>query len=531
MKKKTTKLLTLLLSLLIAFSVISGCNNGGPKDVDNPDVIYISAWDSGYGVEWLNNIAKGFMDKNPNITVKVESTTLRDKATAPLSSKTYYDLIFCDNTDLVGGSTTTKFPGYDTTFTEITDVVTTKLEGENVSIAEKLNNEMLKFSTINDKFYYLPAMVSLWGMTYNNDVLKNYFVPKTSYEMQVLCNELKSDKSITAPIIFSGDTDYWNPILWTWWAQYDGKKSYDAFFTGCDVNGKMTIDIFSSLGRLRALEEVETFLTPVNAYSDPSSIGMLYMQAQLKYLQGKYAFMANGSWLENEMMASFNESGAEMADIRFMDVPVISSIVEKLSFYSEGETAWAELSLAKKTKYDAKLKATIDYIDSGKTTSAPEGVTSEDIDIIEEARTITYLTGMYYNVVIPCYSQKTSVAKEFLKYMYSNEGIRNYLATDCGAVMPVKYDFLSETETSEYSNIRKQLMKALNGKNVIYTDYNQKIVRLGGLKSFAISGTLETNFGALYEADRVSAYDIFMYDYNYYRTGNAWANILAAAGY
>ena len=373
----------------------------------------------------------------------------------------------------------------------------------------------------------MPLQSTVWGLSYNVDVLSKYFIPKTSYEMELLCNQLKSDSSITAPIIFTGDTDYWDPILWTWWAQYEGKDSYDAFFKGQTVSGKYTTDIFSAIGRLRALEQVETFLTPSNGYCDPSSTGYLYMQGQLYYLQGKYAFMANGGWLENEMAPSFR--GSKMANIDFMDIPVISSIVEKLSFYEDGETAFQELSATKKANYDAKLKEMIDFVD-GDSTTKPVGVTDEDMAIVEEARSLYFLTEMYYHAAIPCYSKRIDHAKDFLRYLYSDEAAKIYANDTIGSLLPIKHDFLSTEEISQISPLKQTLLEKLNTKEIIMYSYQDPIVYQGGLTDFAISGTLEANFGSVNEKDRVSAYNVFMYDYNYYRSGNAWQNLMQAAG-
>lgn len=525
MKKILVRLSAAIMMCSMVLSTGVACNKE-PSDTKDPKTLYISAWDSGYGIEWLNKVKAAYEAKNPEITVKIESTTLADKAVAPLSSKTYYDVVFCDNLELVEGSQYAKFPGYETNYVEITDIVTSEIEGENVSIKDKLNSQALEFSDMDGKFFYLPVMASIWGLSYNKDILSNYYIPKTSYEMQLLCNELKSDSSVSAPIIFAGDADYWDSILWTWWAQYDGSDSFNAFFQGADANGKMSLDIFSSLGRLRALEEVETFLTPNNGYCDSRSSGYLYMQAQLKYLQGKYAFMANGSWLENEMAASFKDSGTEMANIEFMEIPVISSIVEKLSFYEDGDTSWIELSNQKKQSYDEKLSAIVAYVDAGMSGSLPSGIQEEDIAIVKSARDIFYLTGLYYSVVIPCYTEKANLAKDFLKFMYSNEGITSFLSTDLGSILPVKYDSLNLS----FSGARKVLADALTYKDVIMYNFNHPAVRLGGLVDFAIPGTLEVNFGSPYVNDRHSAYEVFMYDYNYYRNGNAWSNILSAVG-
>lgn len=529
LKKTFTKLIVIAMAFIMTTSIFTGCKKS-EKNYDDPNTLFISIWDSGYGIDWLEEIADQYEKNNPNITVEVESTSLRDKASVPLTNKTYYDIVICDSTNLVVDSTTSKFAGHDTTFAEITDVFDSKADGETVTIREKLTELTAKFCDVNGKNFYMPITSTVWGLSYNVDALSNYYIPKTSYEMELLCDQLKKDTSITAPIIFTGDTDYWDPILWTWWAQYDGKESYEAFFSGRTKEGKLTKDIFASLGRLRALEEVEKFLTPANNYCDPNSTGYLYMQGQLKYLQGKYAFMANGGWLENEMAASFKGSGAKMANIDFMDIPVISSIVEKLSFYEEGEEiAFSSLDASKKAAYDAKLKAIIDYVD-GESTSKPEGVTSDDVEMVKKARNLYFLTEMYFTAAIPSYSSRIEIAKDFMRYLYSDEAAKIYTLSDIGSLLPIKHEFLTDAEMDSLSNLKKNLIRAVNEKDLFIYNYLEPVVYKGGLTDFAKTGTLETNFGSRNPRDRVSAYEIFMYDIRYYEKGNAWQNLVDASG-
>ena len=527
LKKTFTKLVVMTLAFVFVVSVFGGCSKP-KKNYNDPNTVFISAWDSGFGLGWLEQIADKYEENNPGITIDIESTTLRDKATLPLTSESYYDIVMADSVGLMTASQHSRFAGFETDYTEITDVYDSCAPGESKTIRSKLTDLTAEFIDVNGKNFYMPMQSTVWGLSYNVDVLSNYYIPKTSYEMELLCDQLKKDTSINAPIIFTGDTDYWDPILWTWWAQYEGKDSYDAFFRGQTTDGKYTPDIFSAIGRLRALEQVETFLTPTNGYCDSNSTGYQYMQGQLYYLQGKYAFMANGGWLENEMAASFK--GSQMANIDFMDVPVISSIVERLSFYEEGEeVAFSTLDATKKAAYDAKLKAIIDYVD-GESTSKPEGVIDDDVAIVEEARSLYFLTEMYYHAAIPCYSKRIDHAKNFLRYLYSDEAAKIYAKADIGSLLPIKHDFLSSEEISQISPLKQTLLEKLNTKQIIMYSYNDPIVYQGGLTDFAISGTLEANFGSVNPIDRVSAYNVFMYDYNYYRQGNAWDNLMQAAG-
>lgn len=74
--------------------------------------------------------------------------------------------------------------------------------------------------------------------------------------------------------------------------------------------------------------------------------------------------------------------GLDDHDPEFMQIPIISDIVETLELYEDGTTAYSTLSAAKKAAYDTALRAIIDYVD-GDTETAPQykGVAVSQNDI------------------------------------------------------------------------------------------------------------------------------------------------------
>ncbi len=93
-----------------------------------------------------------------------------------------------------------------------------------------------------------------------------------------------------------------------------------------------------------------------------------------------------------------------------MKTPVISSIVEKLE-----DTAMT----------DATLSKIVAEVDEGKTSS--ELCSANDFARIKQARNLLYNNASEQYVFIPEYSNAIDGAKEFLKYLYSDEGILTYL--------------------------------------------------------------------------------------------------------
>lgn len=524
-KKALLKILCVGLISVLAVPAI-GCGTSQEVIPENATVIYVSMWDSGYGTDWMKKVIDNYNAKEKGIYVKMDTTALRDKALLPAIAKTDYDVLIADNSSYIKESLVSNIKGYDSTYVDITDVIKSTYEGEDKTLEDKMIEDAKTFAKVNGKYYFMPLICNYWGMTYNIDVLDRYYIPRTTYEFEKLCQELKTDKSLTAPIIFSGDTDYWDPLLWMWWAQYDTKESYEAFFRAEDLTGKKTADIFASKGRLRALQVLEKMLNYDNGYTDPDSTGYQYMQAQVKYLSGDYAFMANGGWLDAEMKEVFSKSTS--AKIGVLETPIISSIVEKLSFYTDSDDYY-DLSEEKIATYDAKLCEIVSYIDQGMTGELPTGVTSDDVETVKAARDVFYLNGLSFAASIPCYSSHVEEAKDFMKYLYSNEVVREIVSSNIGSMLPLDHSFLSETEKENFPYTIKHMIEFIGEKKMIYLPLNSPYVYDGGLTDFRMNGTMEVNFGSKNPSDRKTAMDVFMFDYNYYHSGNAWKNLLESS--
>ena len=86
--KLLTKLFALVLSLLLTVPMVTGCMAGNEDEYvpEGSTVIYMSMWDSGYGVEWMENIIKAYNAKETGVYVKMDPTALRDKALLPVLS-------------------------------------------------------------------------------------------------------------------------------------------------------------------------------------------------------------------------------------------------------------------------------------------------------------------------------------------------------------------------------------------------------------------------------------------------------------
>ena len=189
-----------------------------------------------------------------------------------------------------------------------------------------------------------------------------------------------------------------------WEAQYDGLDYYyNNMLALKDENGvSPSKEVFTKKdGRYQALKVLENIVTPTTVH--PMCTSTNFTNVQKLFLDGEAVFGVNGGWL-------MNESSGKVKNIVMMKTPVISSIVEKLE-----DTAMT----------DATLSAIITEIDEGKTSS--ELCSANDFARIKQARNLVYNNASEQYVFIPEYSNAIDGAKEFLKYLYSDEGIATYM--------------------------------------------------------------------------------------------------------
>ena len=157
--------------------------------------------------------------------------------------------------------------------------------------------------------------------------------------------------------------------------------------------------------------------------------------------QSEALFCINGSWLENEAKANFSESRTDV-----IKTPVISSLVNRLSFHDQlGSAAAEEDKLIELIQY-------VDAVDAGQTPEQPDGVTEDDIRKVTEARHYAYMAGgIDHQAYIPAYSAHLEEAKDFLRFMYSAEGMTTYYQTLSGATLPATpVTAYPEIEMSEF---------------------------------------------------------------------------------
>ena len=522
--KKLTTAAALALGGIMFAIPCAGC--GQREYEDNEDTVVIDFFKGDYGIDFINNLADAFMAKHEGKKIYVKDTVLRNQIIDRLKSgpKSNDADIVMTNGDAFGTIGLGAQFGQPAMFEPLTEVYDYVAPGQSKSIRELTQQSFKDVTsfTINGetKEYFMIWASGLQGLIYNKDMLGEDRLPKTTDELIALAGELKEELKDTkkSAFIYSGYVDYWMPIHLVWWAQYAGEKAYNKFYEGeieqlnpftGEYEYTQSPAIFTMPGREESLSVMETHLKHSNGYCDKNSTALSFTDAQRNFLKGQAAMHPNGDWLGTSV-------DKENANVAFMKTPVISAIVDKLDTVRDDKT----------------LSKVIAYIDGDEGAELPAGVSDADLKTVTNARNMIYLASTTHFVGIPSYANAKPLAKEFLKFMYSEEGAMIFAKSTNGTNLPVNYDYLGNAEVAaKFSDFQKSRLALMNEDAIgIYQRPQHPIVYKGMLKPYSYnSGVLEAAFGATNENDRKTAADIIKIDTQKYDT-TGWNNLLKLAG-
>ena len=548
--KKTKKFLALILAfgfVLTSATGLFGCSKKVAND-ENTLEIFISNF--GYGTDWLDDMIVKFenqtwvKEKYPELNIpKPKSNSDREYPGDAISSPNAntVDLFFTcmsfagnyDKTDSSGNSF----------FADLSDVYSSKVPGESVTVADKMLDSYYASKKHidkngNEKYYSMSWVNGYMGLLYNATLTAEYLgadyqLPRTTIELEQMATEIKGKQKV--PFISASKVSYWTQVFQTWWMQYEGVTNFDNYFKGVDKYGEYNVSIFSQTGRLRALEALESLISRDKGNNHPDVTTLEFTAAQSKYLLGEAIMMPNGDWFENEMRSNYAEDKNHY-EIKFMQTPIISAINETLSYYNE-TVSWSELSKQKQNEYDVVLATIIDYVD-GNLTEKPttvNGYVIEDSDISKIGEARRCMVGVDpHDAFIPEYATAKELAKDFLRFMATDIACESFMESTNGASTTFKYDVKTKNPTlyEGFSSLQKERADmAINGLTSTSMT-TSRLVYWGGLTSFVQTSLLETYFTSQNAADRKTANEIYQYEIDYFTKNNneKWNELLTRSG-
>ncbi len=442
MMKKFVSLLCLPVLCVGMLFGLTGCSKEDPAKT-----LYVELSNKGFGTAWIDPLIEIFEAEHPGITVKKSQMTNKDQAMIDkvTSGSTYLDIVFPENDSVFmsyNQSVIANGVRYDSPYADLTDIYEAKVPGENITLKEKMDpsyREKSKFIVDGkEKYYTVPWIQSPLGIVMNNKVYKESFgkLPNTTDEFLAFCENLPAG---VTPCIHAVETSYWDDMHDVWMTQYNGRENQKKFYEGYAICGEQEGEryvpaMFDDDGLRVTLEFLEKLLDPAKGYMHSDS-SLDFTSVQNVFLEGKknILFMPNGAWLEREMSANYSP---DELDIRYIKVPIISALGTKLGIT------------------DGELSAIIDFVD-GTTATEPQfastkGVPNADvIAAVREARNMTPSISQHH-AIVPSYSSKIGLAKEFLQLMATDRGMEAMLKK-CGSCAPYKYDITKSPVKDEIS--------------------------------------------------------------------------------
>ena len=345
---------------------------------DGKTKLKVSYFKAGYGEEWIIQTAEAFEALHPDVDVVLEGNFDMENLV-----KTRFD---SGDPSLLSDIFTVTNPYYFMDYyrkgylEDLTGMF--KEEVENGKTTEGLVDPgMLELINRDGKYYGVPWTGAVTGFAYNTTMFAEHGwkVPETMDEFVELCHTI-NDAGIV-PVVYCGaaaEGYFPNPMV-AWFAQYEGKESFEEFF---QYEGP---EVYQKEGRLKAYEQVAKIVCDSSIVRRASK-SYNHLAAQREFIKGNAAMMPTGSWLMTEM-SEFLEGFPDFKPA-MMPMPYINS----------------------------------DKTDKNGDPAMQTNAASADV------------------FIIPAKAKNKELAKEFLKFMNTQEMLELFVRTTNGNPRPIKIE-------------------------------------------------------------------------------------------
>lgn len=532
--KKISILLTTAVAAL-AVGALTSC--GG---ADNSDKIKIACVKLGYGTEWLKALTDAYTQKTGvefyyQEVVGAAGNSNLDQQLRSLSGT--FDLYGlrpdCLYQMLYSGSVKAKGQVYETAFEPLTDIYQSVYEGEtgNNTMEKKMDQQFKNYVYINNDYYAVPWSSGFLSLVRNVDVWESFgyskdYYPRTTDEWFEVMDNMRAKSSNTTslkdtwPMIYCASDEYYTSIFGSWFAQYEGNEQMQKFYGGKNPDGKRGTDMYTFDGvteSLKVLQKLSQFDKNKDQYTyqHPKSKSLSFTQMQNYFLLGAAAFCVNGTWLDIESPA------AKEKNIDYIKIPLVSSIVNNDERLSKKYT-------------EAELREIVSFIDAhpvkGDNNGAPGNVTADDLEVFRESRNGGSFMRVDYDhlFVIPAWANKKPEAKEFLKWIYSDEGLNIYYKTMQGHHLPAvpstgSYDDTGVTQ-SQFRECVNEILEEGNFCPYLVNTVADKIFSVAGVQSNASNTISKTGTCLKWMVDGFTVDQVVAENTNYLTA--KWSSIL-----
>ena len=514
MKKFVGKGLTMALALTFALSAV-GCGGGSES---NQTIIDVANFGGGVGREWLDNAIERFQAKIGDTSYEAGKTGVHFDITHA-TGVTYTD-IKTDGTHLyfVQPTDSVRLRAEQGLFLDVTDIATEKLEGENTSIMDKINeNYRYAFQAGDGNYYSLPHYELYASVSYDVDLFDQYGIyladgtdgqkykcnlinqdvymvgettakktcgndgvygtnddglPTTLFELVALCDYMKEEKGITPFVVAGNHNDYTAHLLDALWASlagYDQRAAVYSFEGQVDeVTGFSTTErLFPGVASIAApVVDEDVDVSMETGYKAVNQVARYYSAAfvELAYKQG---------WIDNRFtQASFTHKDAMRAFVLKTNNTKVGMHIEGTYWYNEAKSYGIFKEYKSLNGTDVEKKIGWMNMPTSLNTPVTEGNGREEAMIVNH-------TG--YAVINGNLDDKPGqegvikACKDFLKFLYTDAELQHFTATTGVRKLAMDYT-VDNNSMAQLSDYQKSVMTLSNGTRIVQQLANNDLI-------------------------------------------------------
>lgn len=302
------------------------------NDGDNKltGTLKVAAVETAYGQEIWKSVCKAFEDTHEGVKVDLTiDKQLVDIISQQMKSQVYPDVIL-HSLGAEAGLTETFIK--DNNLTELTDVMSMTVPGENVKVKDKLLPGFADNSIINPygdgKTYLMPMFYAPCGLFYNKGLFKEkgWEVPATWDEMWDLAEKAKAENIALFTYPTAG---YFDAFLYSLLYESMGSEDFQKAL-------KYEEGIWDSEGAKTAFDIIEKLASYTESTTPANANDNDFQKNQQLVLDNKALFMPNGNWVIGEMAEAPREDGFKWG---FTALPAVKKDGDRAS-YTFFEQIW-----------------------------------------------------------------------------------------------------------------------------------------------------------------------------------------------
>lgn len=442
-----------IFAILLSIMSLNGCKKGFKREtgvIVNPNQtqLYIGNYDGDLGHAWLEEVAERYEAIHTDIQIVINNEKdLYGDSTLLTTMQDYNnDLYF------LNGITYSNYVALNK-LENITDVVTEKLEGEDRSIEDKMNETLKEYYKTDDGQYYaIPFFDAIFGTIYDVDLFEEegfffntdgeLFCDSANMTKSAGPNGIENDYDDGLPATFSQwktlvDTMKLSGITpYTWTGKYEYYRQRFLTSIWADYEGKENFDLNLSLHGSYLFEgdSAATQINLENGYLLQNQKGKEYALTMAKYI------IENGLHTA-DVFDSINTH--TMAQEKYL-LSVENPSANRIAMLLEGgwwENGAKDFFATMEKKYGEQYGFAKRKFGFMPVPKADDGSSSPTTTLISS-------TGNSV-VCINAASTQKDLAKDFLQFVHSDESLRTFTRVT-GSVRPYSYE-LTESDKEEMS--------------------------------------------------------------------------------